>query len=450
MVRARPDAGVPATGWHGWVGADRGCQTVRAMNPADPATPSEAPTRARTNPQGASLWWGLLAVVLLALNLRPGATSLGPVLAEVSASLGIDPAVAGALTGVPGFAFAVFGLLAVAISLRVGLTGALAVGAVASAVGLLGRPLVDGVPAFFALTLLAFAGMALGNVLVPAYVKAHYPHRVAFMMSAYTIALSVGATGASLISAPLSQVGPGGWRSALGLWGVTAAVAAVPWVVMAVIDRRRRRAAPPAEGVRPSGSVFGVIRSRKAVALAVFFGMQSMQAYTQFGWLAQIYRDGGLTPAEAGVMASVVAGFGIPAGFVMPAIAVRMRDPRPVVLALGLLLGGGYLGVWLAPTALPAVWATMLGVSGFAFPFAMALITARTRDPHITGQLSGFAQSVGYVFAAAGPLLVGVLFAATGGWTVPLWFLLGSAVVFTGAGLIASAPGYIDDELGRG
>lgn len=425
------------------------------MSTPDPAVADEmdapgALDAGAASPPRIPVGWGLVAVVLLAVNLRPGATSLGPVLAEVKDALGINGAVAGALTGVPGFAFAVFGLLAVGVGVRLGLTGALATGAVAAAVGLLARPLVDSVPGFFAFTLLAFAGMALGNVLVPAYIKARHPHRVAFMMSAYTIALSVGATTASLVSAPLSQLAPGGWRTALGVWGVAAAAATVPWIVLAVRDRRRRRAAPTVAAARPSGSVLGLFASRKAVALAVFFGMQSLQAYTQFGWLAQIYRDGGLSASEAGVMASVVAGFGMPAGFVMPALAVRMRDPRPVVLALGLLLGGGYLGVWLAPTTMPVLWATMLGVSGFAFPFAIALIAARTRDPHVTSRLSGFAQSVGYLFAAAGPLLVGVLFAGTGGWTVPLWFLLGTAVAFTGAGLVASAPGYIDDELARG
>lgn len=394
----------------------------------------------------ARLWWGAIAVVLLAMNLRPGATSVGPVLAEVRGGLGMDAATAGLLTAAPGLAFAVFGVFAVSMGLRLGLAGVLFLSAVGAAVGLLGRTFTSSVPLFFLLTLVAFAGMAIGNVLIPAYIKSHYPNRTSGLMAAYTVSLSIGATSASLLSAPLSDVAPGGWRSALGVWGLFALLAAVPWAVVAASERRRRLESLELTK-RPSGSVFGVVGSRRAVALGVFFGMQSMQAYVQFGWLAQMLRDGGLSAAHAGAMASLLAAFGIPGGFIMPLVVARVRDPRWVVVVLGLLLGAGWLGVWLAPTVVPWVWATLLGISGFAFPMALALMTARTRSPHVTAQLSGFAQSVGYLFSAAGPLLVGVLFQVTGGWRVPLWFLLGSVVVFVVSGLVASRPGFVDDDL---
>ena len=394
----------------------------------------------------ARLWWGVVAVVLLAINLRPGATSLGPVLAEVQAGLGMDAALAGALTALPGLGFAVFGAVAVAVGLRLGLAGGLFLAAVASAVGLLGRTFVDSVPLFFALTILAFAGMAIGNVLVPAYIKSHYPNRTASLMSAYTISLAIGATASTLISAPLSDAAPGGWRASLGIWGLAALLAAVRWAVLAASERRRRLA-EVAVTARPSSSVFGVVGSRHAVALALFFGMQSMQAYVQFGWVAQMLRDGGLSATAAGGAASLLAAFGLAGGLVMPLVVARLRDPRWVVVVLGVLLLAGWLGVWRAPTAAPWLWASLLGLSGFAFPMALALVTARTHDPHVTTQVSGFIQSIGYLFSAIGPLLVGVLFEVTGGWDVPLWFLLGSVLVFVASGVVASAPGLVDDEL---
>lgn len=248
--------------------------------------------------------------------------------------------------------------------------------------------------------------------------------------------------GASSLGPVLAEVQEG---LALGLWGVTAAIAALLWVALAARERRSRatdEAAP-----RASGSVFAVIRSRKAVALALFFGMQSMHAYIQFGWIAQIYRDGGLSATQAGAMMSLLASLGIPAGFVMTWVAARARDPRPIIVVLFVLLVGGYLGIWLAPTSVPWLWAISLGLSGFAFPMALALITARTRDLHLTTQVSGFTQSVGYVFSAAGPMLIGVLLEFTGSWAAPFWLLFATAVVFLVAGLIASAPGFIDDEL---
>ncbi|QIK72685.1 MFS transporter [Propioniciclava coleopterorum] len=396
----------------------------------------------------ARLWWALIAIVLLSLNLRPGATSLGPVLAEVKASLGMGGTMAGLITALPGLCFAVFGALAVTLSLRLGLAGALAAGVTATAIGLLVRPFVGSVAPFVALSVFAFAGMAVGNVLMPAFVKKTFPNRLAGVMSVYTIALAIGATTASMIAVPLASGGPEGWRVSLGVWGAVAAVAALVWLLLAASERRRRLPVD-ADAPRRSGSVFAVMGSRKAVGMAVFFGTQSMQAYVQFGWIAQMYRDGGLDPLQAGIMASIIPGFGIPAGFIMPTVAQRMKDPRPIVIVLGLLLVAGYTGIWLAPTAAPILWAVLLGLAGFSFPFALALFTIRTRDPHVTTQVSGFAQSVGYLFSAAGPFIVGMLFEVTGSWTMPLWFLLFTAFLVTVSGLVAAKPGYVDDELAR-
>jgi CP family cyanate transporter-like MFS transporter len=182
------------------------------------------------------------------------------------------------------------------------------------------------------------------------------------------------------------------------------------------------------------------------LALGIFFGTQSMQAYVQFGWIAQIYRDGGLAPELAGLMTSIIAALGFPAGLVMPLVVGRVRDLRPVIWAFGLLLAAGYLGVWLLPTTLPWLWAVLLGLSGFAFPTALALVTARTRHPRVTTQLSGFAQSVGYALAAIGPFLVGVLFEVAHSWTLPLLLLIGSAAAMIASGLVAAGPGYVDDD----
>jgi MFS transporter, CP family, cyanate transporter len=391
---------------------------------------------------GRSLLGGV-AVVLLAVNLRPGASSIGPVLAELQEGLAMPPAVTGLLTALPALAFAVFGALAISLALRSGLNAAILVGAVAAAVGLLLRVVVDHVAVFMLLTLLAFAGMAIGNVLVPAFIKRHFPRRLAGMTAAYTTGLAIGASVPAALSAPLAQELPGGWRASLGLWGLTAALAVVPWTVLAVLEHRRRVRSQRAI----TWSMFAVARSRTALALTLFFGSQSTQAYVQFGWIAQIYRDGGLEAPTAGLMASVIAAFGIPTGLLMPWAVSRFRDLRPLVVALGVLLAAGYAGVLLAPTTAPWAWAMCLGASGAAFPLAIALVTIRTRDPRVTTRVSAFTQSGGYLLAASGPFVVGALLGLSGGWTVPLLVLIASSGVMIGAGVVAAAPGYVDDEI---
>jgi CP family cyanate transporter-like MFS transporter len=117
------------------------------------------------------------------------------------------------------------------------------------------------------------------------------------------------------------------------------------------------------------------------------------------------------------------------------------------MVSFGVSLALGYLGLLLAPATVPWLWALLLGLSGLAFPTAIALITARTRHPSVTAQLSGFVQPIGYALAAIGPFLVGLIHDATGGWSLVIVLLALTSVPLTLAGLRVARPSYVDDEI---
>ncbi|WP_432477298.1 MFS transporter [Nocardioides sp. GXQ0305] len=382
-----------------------------------------------------------LAVVLVSVNLRPGASSIGPVLAEVRDGLSAGSGVVGILTGLPGLCFAAFGALAVGLARRVGTTTGITLGLVAVTVGLLLRAVADSAALFLLLSTLALAGMAVGNVLVPAWIKRHGGRNEVALATIYGSGLIVGGSLGSLLTAPLAG-GLGGWRAALGAWGVAAAVALPVWAWLTwTLERSTRPAAPGhAAGRRITGSP-------TAVAMTVLFGIQAMHAYVQFGWLPQIYRDAGLSATYAGALQALLSGITIIGGLVMPTVIARSRTLAPHMLTFGALIVVGYLGLLLAPTTLPWLWAVLLGVAGFAFPTVIALITARTRHPAVTARLSGFVQPVGYLLAGLGPVAVGVLHDATGGWDLVLLLLAGTAVPFVWAGLHVARPVLVDDDL---
>ena len=396
-------------------------------------------TTRRTPPFGPVL--AVVAVALISINLRPGATSVGPLLEEVRAALGLGPTLAGVVTSLPGFAFAIAGGGAVALARRVGVSAGITLGVAAVVVTLLARVLTDSAGVFLVLTALGLAGMGLGNVLVPAWIKAHSFDGGVRLMTIYSMGLTVGGTLGPLLAAPVAAVAPGAWRGALGMWGVVALLALVPWTVIALRDRVHRRAA----GENPTSRIW---HSPTAIALTVLFGVQSTNAYVQFGWLPQIYRDAGLSAGTAGVYTSVLAALGIGGGLLMPTVIARSRDLSAWMLGFGALAVAGYLGLLLAPTTLPWLWAVLLGLSGFAFPTAISLITARSRDPHVTAQLSGFVQPVGYLLAGIGPFLVGLLHELTGGWTLVLCLLMATGVGIALAGLRVARPVFVDDEIG--
>lgn len=412
--------------------------------------PNPPDDRSPRSPGAASVGAGLalLAVVLISVNLRPGASSLGPVLAEVRDALGMSPGTAGLVTALPGLCFGVFGALAVGLARRVGMTVGISLGLAAVVGGLLLRAATSSVLLFLLATGLALGGMALGNVLVPAWIKRHAHDGGVRLMTFYGSGLTLGGAVAAALAAPVSDATSLGWRAALGVWGVVAVSALVPWVLIA----RREHGDPADHRAGATGSGGGSVslwRSPTAVALTALFGIQAMNAYVQFGWLPQIYRDAGLSATYAGMLMSLLTALGIVGGLLMPTVIARSRTLAPWMVSFGLLVVAGYAGLLLAPAQVPWLWAVILGLSGFAFPTAIALITARSRDPRVTARLSGFVQPVGYVLAAVGPFAVGLIRDLTQGWTLVLVLLMASGVLMTLAGLRVSTHVYVDDELER-
>jgi len=381
-----------------------------------------------------------LAVVLVSVNLRPGAASVGPVLAEVSDGLGMSPGVAGVVTGLPGLCFGLGGAVAVTLARRVGTTAGIAIGMLVATVGLVLRATATSTTLFLVLTTVALAGMALGNVLVPAWIKAHSTRSV-LLPTLYTVGLTGGSALAAALTAPVAEAA-GGWRAGIGLWGGTMGLALPLWVWLAV---REGRVPPPERGA--GGAPRRIASSPTALAMAALFGVQSMQAYVQYGWLPQIYRDAGVAPSTAGVLLALLSAIGIAGALLMPTVIARSRTLSPWMLGFGIMMALGYVGLLLAPATLPWLWALLLGLAGWAFPTSIALLTARTRTSAVTARLSGFVQPVGYALAAIGPLLVGLLHDATGDWDLVLVLLALTAVPFTWAGLRAARRVWVDDEL---
>jgi MFS transporter, CP family, cyanate transporter len=383
----------------------------------------------------------VVGIVVLAFNLRPAAVSIGPVLDEITNGLAMSPTAAGVLTTLPVLAFATFGALAPWLARSTGVHRVTLVSLVAVVVGLGGRSRVDQVPMFLLLSLLALGGMATANVLLPSLVKLHFPHRVGLVTSIYTTALAVGLTSASVFTVPISeQFGPDGWRVGLFAWAITAFVATLPWLALIRHDRA------PEERAHTI-TLGDVARTRLGWAMAAFFGLQSLQAYSIFGWFAQVYRDAGFSASTAGVLLGVITAMGIPLSFWVPAKAARMENQSLLMVGLILCYPVGYLGLIFAPVAGAWVWAIAVGAGICTFPLILTLIVLRSRTPEGTAALSAFTQSVGYLIAGVGPFGVGFLYDVSGGWTIPLSALLLLIIPELVVGLIVARPSHIEDSL---
>ena len=381
----------------------------------------------------------LVGLVLLSFNLRPTAISVGPVLAEVRDAFSMSGATAGLLTSLPVIAFAAFGALAPAAAHRIGIHRVTLLAILAAIAGLVGRVLTRQETVFLLLSLVALAGMAMANVLLPSLVKLHFPDRIGRVTAIYTTALSIGLTSALVLTVPISDAF-GGWRSGLGAWAVLAVLAAVPWLSLIAHDRHLETAPRSIRFV-------DVARTPLGVAMALFFGLQSLQAYVIFGWFPQLWRDSGYSATVAGLLAGVVAGMSIPLSLWLPNVLARSEDPRRLMLTVIAAYPVGYIGLMVAPYALAPVWAVVLGVAAATFPLILTLIGLRARTPEGTAALSAFTQSTGYLVAAIGPFLIGVVHDSSGGWNLPLLILLLLALPLFALAAYVARPRYVEDQL---
>ena len=381
-----------------------------------------------------------VAVLLLAINLRPVVNALGAVVPELRDATGLPASTTGLLLSLPTLAFAVTGLLAPTLAARVGAHRTVVIALTALVLGQVMRAAVPGVPALFAGSLLALAGIAVANVLMPGLVRLHFPDRIPTITAAYTTLLTIGGAAAAGLTLPVQRSLGGDWRLGIGLWAATAAIALLPWLLLI-----RESGGSGSAGRRLP--LRTLARTRVAWALALYFGCQAMVAYVVFGWLSEILVENGMTDTAAAAQVAISIAVGIPLAAAVPPLIGRSRRPAIIVIVLAGCYLLAFAGLIVAPTGPVVLWSVLIGVGTGAFPLALTLIALRARTGLATTSLSAFTQCAGYLFASVGPLGFGLLFDLSGNWDVPLIALSVVVLVQIGAGLVAVRPRYVEDEL---
>jgi len=382
----------------------------------------------------------ILGIVFIALNLRAPLTSVGPLVGSIRESIGLSNTVAGTLTTVPLLGFALLSPFAPVLARKFGVERVILYALCLLTVGTIIR-IFTGVAPLFTGTILLGMAIAICNVLLPSLVKQEFPHKVGLMTGIYAVAMNVCGAIASGISVPLSRVGGLGWNGALGFWSIPAVIAIVCWVP----QLRKRKAVLPQTKVSASreatvgtspkistnetAAKHTQTRSLWRIPLAwqvtLFMGLQSFVFYVVIAWFPQIMVDQGKSADTAGWAISYMQFAVLPVTFIVPIVAGRMRSQRLLVILTAALFLLGIGGFMWSGDSWTLLWIIMIGVaSGSAFSLAMMFFGLRTKTAHEAAQLSGMAQSVGYLLAAIGPTLFGLLHDWTGGWTTPLTILL--------------------------
>jgi CP family cyanate transporter-like MFS transporter len=361
---------------------------------------------------------GLGAALLVGLNLRPAITSVAALLEPTGVWFALNPVQLSMLATLPVIAFGITAPLGPVLARRVGVvrTLAWAMGALATALVL--RATIPG--ALLIGTFLAGAAIMAAGTLLPQYLKALGAGGLWIGLS--SMSFSAGAALGAGLTVPLSHTA-GGPPIALALWSVPALVALAAMLRVAL-----RSSTPVRTGVR-----MRITRTTLPTVslVTVMFGLQAMLFFAVAAWLPRLLGDRGLDAATAGWLLALASIAGLIPTLLAPVLARRRRALLWFGPGLGIVMLTAF--VWLASgdTSYVAITVLLGAVQGATFGLSLSLIVSQAADEASAGMLSAVSQGVGYAFAGAGSLLVGVLHDVTGDWTAGLLFMIASAAVLS-------------------
>ena len=362
--------------------------------------------------------WTIFAILLVALNLRPAISSIGPMLEPIRTDLLLTNGQVSLLTAVPVLCMGLFAPAAIFFNRRFGLKPS--IGFLLAVIGVF--TLTRGFwPTYTSLLISSFfIGIAIAIIgpMLSAMIKRDFPFRTASLIGVYSFGMGLGAT----LAAGLTSVvyASSGWPIGLAVWSMLALLAILVWSRMPASSP-----APPhhAETVLPiSGSPW---RNRKAWYMLLFFGFQSALFFSMLTWLAPIAIDKGMSVLAAGGVVTLMTAVQIVCNISIPLLFGRFPNRFAwVLIVLGFAVAGILLLMYAGPWALwPA--AAMIGVAlGGLFPIALLMPLDATDSADEANSWAAMTQSGGYLISSFMPFIIGLIYDQTGNHDITLLMFL--------------------------
>ncbi|MEG0249360.1 MAG: MFS transporter [Peptostreptococcus sp.] len=409
----------------------------------------------------------IIGILFIAANLRAPLTSVGPLVSLIRESLHISNTLAGMITTLPLFAFALFSPLVPAIARKFETEVVIFYSVIMLTVGILLRSWSAGFGLFLGTVVIGLS-ISVGNVLIPSFIKKEFPEQIGLMTGLYSVFMNIFAALASGISIPLA-LGLGlGWSGALRVWAILSFVSIIIWIPQLKRKRQEKfdlenltNTSKISDEFKASTEINEAINKHKPTAektsmwksplawqVTIYMGLQSMVFYCMVAWLPDILIQQGMSSGNAGWMLSLMQLALIPMTFVGSVLAGRRASQRSLVTLGSVCVIIGLLGLLLfGNSGFVFLFIIILGIgAGFNFSLSMMFFNLRTKNADEAARLSGMAQAIGYLLAAFGPMFFGYLHDSTSNWSMPLVILIGFSATCLIAGLGASRDLYVADN----
>ena len=369
----------------------------------------------------------ILGVIFLSLILRTPITSVGAIVGPLKSILDINNTVAGFITTIPLIAFAIFSPMVAKFSNKAGLEKTLLFSAVIISIGL-GLRFYINTYVFFITTFIIGVGITVGNVLLPGLVKKYYPEKIGIMIGFYAVVMNIGAAVAAGISYPILSTNIGGKNFATGLavniWIIIAVVNIVIYVAMSKNNNA-------SEVTDTHEKVHGYFKYSKMWTIMLSMGLQSALFYCSVSWFAEIMISKDFSPETAGLLLSISQFAQFPSTFIVPILADKLHNKLiiPVVITIGYLISLVGMLYTSGNFVLMLTFIIIFALAGGgSFSYVMYLFSVKSRNESEAADISGLAQSGGYLLAAIFPPLLGYI-RDISDWNKALYVLILTAAV---------------------
>ncbi|MCL1698185.1 CynX/NimT family MFS transporter [Lysinibacillus sp. BPa_S21] len=354
----------------------------------------------------------VVCIFLVALNMRPAVTAIGPLFNVLLESLHISNTKMSFLTSIPVFCMGLFAPFAVPLQRKLGTKTAitLLIMILALANGL--RFLQESYVLLVVTSFAAGFAIALIGPILNAYIKKKFPKRFTTVVGIYSFGIGTGATLSAALTIPFYNHFHESWTMAIGSWGILAIIAICIWLL--VIQNQNL----PETGALAENAARNPWKNVRAWIILIYFGIQTSLFFSIMSWLAPILQDKGFSLVAASSMLTFMSIIQMIGNILVPILMEKWSNRIGWLFSLGFLGVIGFVMLWLGSGSLLWIAVFIIGfvLSGL-FPIGLLLPLDEARNDEEANSWSSMVLSGGFMISSVIPILIGYCYDKTGNHT---------------------------------
>ncbi|MGR3742073.1 CynX/NimT family MFS transporter [Companilactobacillus sp. DQM5] len=373
----------------------------------------------------------VLGIILIAMNLRLPITMIPPLMEQIKLSVKLPSSMAGLLTSIPLLTFAIMSPIIVKLGKKIGNELSIFVLFSLLVIGSFLRIIPTMFFLFFG-TFLIGMGIDSGNVLIPAVIKGKMPNKISLGTSLYTVSMMVMASVGSALSGFL--IIRTSLANTLFVLSLTSIVGLLAWLPN--VSFKKDEESDKKIKINTYRSVW---KQPIGWLVTLLFGLQSLISYSLITWIPSILIDQGVNSVVASTTLTIFQFAGIPFSLITPMLVEKKWGMNSLLIITFIGFIGGTFGLFI--TNMSSGFYFFIGLilgfaSSAAFNLTVVFFGKKTTNPYQTVEISGMAQSFGYLLAAVGPFVFGVLHSLFNTWSISLYITIVLSLVMIIVGYV--------------